>query len=531
MKAIDKFWGFTGHSELGDPLLRILCASLFLIALGAIIQSPYILLPMIQGASPGVCPPYFEECAPLLNQMHQWLTANFGMNHLRVPMALALIPIEVGLIALALNRTKLAWSMLFLVFLIRAVPTLLFQFPILNFDFYDIVILLVILFARNKFFAAKIIFVFTYFLCSTIKFDSGWISGDYFLTLKEGLPFAGNDPVLTILATNAVIVIQLLAGFALLSGNAKIRLAAFISFSAFHVYSAALVGLRFPLSTIPLLIVLFAFDLQRRVDTPFKVAMTQILGDVRPNPKLTGGHGFLIGICALLFAIQVGKVMVPGNEKLSGELSTTGFYMFDANHQCASVIEEVGADKKFQFVNQSANVYAQNRCTVWEYFYKAKQQYCTEYPPGVTRPQFAFTFLSSVNGSPYYEIVSRVNLCTVSYDYFGRNSWINLNVGNTKSFHAYQNTYGNRYGSGSVLSFDGERDGLLDQELANELELAPIEASQRPTLGLLNELLTYFYWLVFLALSAAFFKALIKIITTLQVKEGSVNSVTEGPGR
>tara|TARA_B100001105_G_C22399170_1_gene448435 strand:+ start:1937 stop:3388 length:1452 start_codon:yes stop_codon:yes gene_type:complete len=463
---------------------------------------------MVQGASPGVCPPYFEGCAPILNSAHQWLTSQFGMNHLRVPMAIALIPIEVGLIALALNRTKLAWSMLFAVFLIRAVPTLLFQFPILNFDFYDIVILFALLFTRNKFFASKVVFVFTYFLCSTIKFDSGWISGDYFLTLKEGLPFAGNSETLTILATNTVIVIQLIAGFALLSGNARIRLVAFVSFSLFHIYSAAVVGLRFPLSTIPLLIVLFAFDLQRKVDVPLKMAMKQITGDLNPDKSIQGGHNVLLVVCLALFAIQVGKVMVPGNEKLSGELSTSGFYMFDANHQCASVIEEVGEDRKFKFVSQAANVYAQNRCTVWESLYDARQQYCVEPPPGAPKPQLAFTFLSSVNGSPFYEIVSRVNLCQVKYDYFGRNSWINLNVGSMKSFHAYQNTYGNRFGSSSMLSFDAERDGLYDEQLAIDLGLKPIQPSDRPTLGLFNEVLTYVYWAIFLILSGLFFREL-----------------------
>lgn len=498
---------------MSEPLVRLLAAALFLIAMAAILQNPNVLLPMVGGGTGMVCPPFNENCNLFLNDAHEWLREQFGMNHLRSVQAVALIPIEVGLIALALNKWRLAWFCLLAVFFMRLLPGVFFQFPLLNFNFYDIVFLAVFLFSKNKIFAAKVFFVLLYFASSTLKFDEGWISGDYFLTLKEGLPLVGQNVAAVVLLTNAVIVAQIFAGWALFSENKNVRVGAFVLFSIFHIYSAALVGLRFPMSTVPLLIILFAFDLQRAVPAAFKDYAGNILGGLRAKRPGLGINGFLLFMCGAVLLLQTGKILVPGNEKLSGEMSTMGLYMFEANHQCVSIVEgQKGAD--IQFIRQTANIFAQNRCTTWENLYTAREEFCRALPGQVNAPfdKYLFTFYSSVNGAPFYEIVAQADLCNVEYNTLGPNPWIRLDTENLTSFHVYENTYGHRGGSFGMLHFDAENDGLMHPDLTKQLDLRPIDPEDRPTLKGLNTILQVFYWLAFLGVTGLFWRSLIRAV-------------------
>jgi hypothetical protein len=239
-----------------------------------------------------------------------------------------------------------------------------------------------------------------YFLSSTIKFDTGWILGSYFTSLQTGLPIFGNT--LAPLFTNFVTLMELIGAWFLLGEKSVARTVAFTFFFIFHLYSGILIGYRFPVIALAMLVILFGVDYRR----------------TRPPLTLRSLWGW--GLAALIVFVQLYPVVfIPGDQKLTLEGNKYGFYVFEANHECISTVTVYRTDgSATTTVTESAN--ARYRCDPYSYWFTEKQ-ICLRDPTVV---RIAWTFDHSIDGGPFYRIVDVPDLCALTYSPFTHNGWI-----------------------------------------------------------------------------------------------------------
>ena len=269
-----------------------------------------------------------------------------------------------------------------------------------NFDYYHIIFALILLFIPLKVFFLKLSVVVLYFLAVTIKFDDTWILGTYFTSLETGLPIFPDS--ITPLITGIVIFMQTVGVWFLLSSNKLLQRIALVYFVIFHLYSGILVEYRYPATVLPTLLILFG-----PLYTQTKVPLVK---------KALFGWIFI----ALLFIFQFISVVIPGDERLTLEGNNYGLYMFEANHQCISVIEPHYADGHSEsFKRESAN--ARSRCNPYNWWFR-QQENCKR---DTAAERISWTFDHSVNGGPFYRIVNVENVCELEYQAFRHNDWIN----------------------------------------------------------------------------------------------------------
>lgn len=270
-----------------------------------------------------------------------------------------------------------------------------------NYDYYDIIIGGVLLFFPHKEAFTKLAFVLLYFLASTIKIHEGWITASYFTSLVGGMPwFNGVLSPLAPLASNFVIVAQMVGCWFLLSRRPVVQRTAVVFFVFFHLYSITLVSYRYPATALTMLLVLFG-PLYRYSPLSF-------------GRKAAAGW-FLVG---LLFFFQLLPKMVPGDQKWTLEANQYGLNMFEANHQCRSQIVYEFADGK-KLTSRYEPRRAWDRCNPY-YQWLRIHRYC-EYG-GVVRARW--TFDHSINGHPFYRIVDAEDACQLTYKPLSHNPWI-----------------------------------------------------------------------------------------------------------
>ncbi len=340
----------------------------------------------ISEAAEAFCWPYLINCSDFF-----FLEAiPFGYSH-NIFYAGIFLVFLITVYGLIKNNWRLVWWMLLLLFVWKLFTSFVIGATPGNYEYYDIILLFILLFLPYKDWFLRLGFVFLYFLASTIKIHEGWVLGTYFTSLDLGLAVFGNTlaPILTLLIT----IMQIVGAWFLLSKRESIQVPVFFFFFAFHLYSAVYVGWRYPISDIFMLSVLF-----------------YLYKDYEPvgiNRRSIGAYVFLV---FLLFMQFIPK-LIPGDQKLTLEGNNLGLYMFEANHQCLSTVM-VGDGQKIVFSPQ-----AQHRCNPALYLQKI-QKYCKEYP---TVP---WTFDNSINGGPFYRIVDVPDVCTLQYSMLKRNDWI-----------------------------------------------------------------------------------------------------------
>ncbi len=268
-----------------------------------------------------------------------------------------------------------------------------------NYDYYDVVMGVVILLLPNKEAFAKVTFVLLYFLSATVKIHEGWIAASYFTTLVGGLPWI--SAALAPVATNIVIVEQIIGSWFLLSKKKLAQRLAFAFFVFFHLYSIVLVGYRYPSTALTMLVVLFG-PMYRFTQVSFN--RTTIVNWI-----------FIV----LLFVLQFLPIIaVPGDQRITLEANSYGFNMFEANHQCVSrVVYTLPGGETTTRVFESDKAW--DRCNPYMSWLQIKNQ-CD----AGTATAAAWTFDHSINGHPFYRIVDVENACTLTYQPLSHNAWI-----------------------------------------------------------------------------------------------------------
>lgn len=267
-----------------------------------------------------------------------------------------------------------------------------------NYDYYMIIIGIVMLFLPHKLFFARIIVVLFYFLSTVAKIHPTWILGSYFSALSTGLPMFPDTTIP--IWTNLVIAMEMFGSWLLLSRQRLLQRGALVFFTAFHLYSGILVGYLYPTIVLPLILILFG---------PLNQYQTAPL-----DKKSIWGWVLVI----LLFVGQSVALFIPGDAKLTLEGNRFGLYMFEANHQCVSEWTEKRTDGSQEtFRRESSN--ALQRCDPYDYWFVLKQSCEREDIASI-----AWTFDHSINGGAFYRIVDVPDLCVLSYSPFSHNDWI-----------------------------------------------------------------------------------------------------------
>lgn len=269
-----------------------------------------------------------------------------------------------------------------------------------NFDYYDIYLAFVLLFLPLKLFFVRLVFVVLYFLSATIKFDDGWIAGTFFTSLAPGLALFGNT--YAPLVTNGIIFAETIGGWFLLSRKRLLQKSALLFFILFHLYSSIYVTYRYPLTMIPMLLILFG-----PLFKPLAVPLEK---------KAIAGWLFLV----LLFLLQFIPLLIPGNHRLTLEGNQYGLYMFEANHQCISE-STVYFNNNTEKTSREEHENARDRCDPYAQFFKLAQV-CKRFPGAIRR--ISWSFDHSLNGGPFYRIVDEKDACILTYRPFMHNVWI-----------------------------------------------------------------------------------------------------------
>ncbi|MEM9336689.1 MAG: hypothetical protein AAGA35_02440 [Patescibacteria group bacterium] len=269
-----------------------------------------------------------------------------------------------------------------------------------NYQYYVFIFGFTLLFLQHKEFFLKLFVVFFYFLSTVAKTHPGWIAGTYFSTLELGLPLVPD--ALIPVATNVVIMMEMVGAWFLLSRNLLYQRLALFFFIFFHLYSSILVGWHYPSIVLPMVLLLFGPLYRYTVPPIDRAAIT----------------GWLVA--ALLLCMQFIPVMIPGDEKLTLEGNKYGLYMFEANHQCQSEVVVTYHNDSTLILNNDSNN-APHRCDPYDYWFDITRQLC-EGDSLVKTVQWRFDH--SINGEPFLRIVDETNICEREYKPFSRNEWI-----------------------------------------------------------------------------------------------------------
>ncbi len=301
-----------------------------------------------------------------------------------------------GLYLAYFQRWKGVYLILWILFLWKCYITFTSFYTRPNFELYHTIFTLIFLCVPHKKFFLRLSDIWFYFLAAAVKFHPGWILGTYFTSLQLGMPIFPDS--LAPVWTNVLIFIQLFGVWFLFSQNKIWRSGILLILVGFHLYSAILVGYRFPfMAGVPLLI-LFAYEPLSKLQVP--IDKKSILGWC---------------VIVFLFIAQMISHLIPGDEKITLEGNFYGQFMFEANHQCVYRVKE-----KETVLNHGSINSARQRCDPYTILSQFKRVYCVD---GGT-PK-SWTLDHSINGGPFYRVVDVPDLCTLEYKPFGRNSWIN----------------------------------------------------------------------------------------------------------
>ncbi len=370
------------------------------------------------GTAGNVCWPYFQDC-----HLIQFIPSRRdSYAYIGVIILLAFIMITSAWSALRKDWVKAMASITVLFF------TKLFTFTLLtysipaNFEYFHLGLLVAFLFLRPKVFALKLTMVVLLFLSATMKFHDSWILGTYFSSLKLGLPFIPD--LLIPVATNAVIFLEIVCPWLLLSKNSRLKWISICSLTIFFIYSISLVGMHYQAFTLLPFLAIFLFD---------------DLGN--ETNSSSSERSVIIGFISLLFLLHLPKHLITEDSRYSLQTYKLGVWMFDSNHQCVSDAKYFYRDGTTSN-HRTVSSRAMNRCGPYFWWYGMRRS-CED---NEQVKQISWTFDHSINGGPFYRIISLDDICETEYSLFGTNDWLNSKpeassvVGYPKKNYPYENS-------------------------------------------------------------------------------------------
>lgn len=357
-----------------------------------------------------LCWPHFKECTSLY--VFEGIPQGYSLGILYTLLAVFLFTSvffafkerwKLALIFLAIP----SFFKLFAIFFLSYAPTG-------NYTVLEALVALLLIFSKRKVFSLKVILTLFYFAAFSIKLHEGYLTGNIFKSLALGVPIFP-DFLLPYLGL-AFMVVVAVCPILLWVKNRSLRNSSIFILIAFHLYSIILVGYRYPLLCISLL--LLAFFLSEYEEFSFRKIITD---------------SALFVVVLLIICLQILPILIKGDVKITLEGQRYGFYMFDANRQCISIKNlyyKDGTTEVLTYENHSG----MQRCDPYAEWFSIYSRCKTKALSKIT-----WTFDMSINGSSYYTIVNSDNACLLNYKPFKHNEWIQEGVRN-KDIQVYKNS-------------------------------------------------------------------------------------------
>lgn len=343
------------------------------------------------------CWPFFDWCSNL--QEIVLLNSNLELRSLLYTFLLLLFTFSF----LSFYKKKFGISLLLSssVFFLSIFPIFIFTNSynalIHHQEHYLFYAFLIFLFARHSRIQVLAVFYFlTYFLSTFPKYTSEfWTLG---LVISPFIP-----SYLTPIASNIVILSQLILPFFLLFGKKKYRIFALIFFEIFHLYSVniATVNYIFFWIILPIIYVLY-YD-----------------GYEKPETKIFRKNSLVVVIIAIFIFLSLYRLVIPGNDALTKEGSSYSMNMFSAFYK---------QDIEYQDKNMQISKFFPTQDRYGIYFYDfygllsyIQKQNCIDEKPRSLKVNLYTTYNS-------YEMVNEVNYCNLQYNPWRHNEWIGKNI-------------------------------------------------------------------------------------------------------
>jgi hypothetical protein len=109
------------------------------------------------------------------------------------------------------------------------------------------VLIVVLLALGSSRFLLQIALAQIYFFSALGKLNDSWLAGEYFHSIPDGLPLLGSSQILLLMASWAVIALEIIGPVLWFTPWLKVRRASLVCFLIFHLYSGFIVGFRYPI--------------------------------------------------------------------------------------------------------------------------------------------------------------------------------------------------------------------------------------------------------------------------------------------
>jgi hypothetical protein len=341
-----------------------------------------------------LCPEYFQSCSKLFflpSTFQSW--GYSGFYTLVFSMLLA------SLVFAFQNKWTWAQAILIPPFLIKIFFSFFLTANVsVPFETDHLLPVFFFLFFKNKLSNLKFTVVFLYLIAGLVKLHAAWIGGTYFSSTHLGLPLLSDS--LIPIATNAVIVLELILIWFLLWKDHRFGRWVFYSLVFFHLYSIFLVTVRYPLQILPLFMILFHPDEQKRSHTKLSAPLL---------------------VLAFVLLANLFPFFVPGDHKLTFEGKALAMDMFDSNRQTLSKAKIVHQDGSIQEITVASDS-AVKRISPYSIFFQLKKKCVSD----TTIDHIEWNMITSLNGSPFYQLVDQPNACQLDWQPFAHNDWIRL---------------------------------------------------------------------------------------------------------
>lgn len=316
----------------------------------------------------------------------------FSASNSRILEVIPTLIAEACFVSYVAGRTKLFKIFGLMALILFAATLHLTNFNHGNHPYYDFLMLSVIVLSSGCLHSLRVAYALTYFMCSLLKINSGWITGGFFLTAKGYLPFG--SPELVPYLTNLMIVFQMFGCFFLLGRNLNTRRIFASLFLLFHLYSVIIAGSRFSWSTFPFIVLLYMTPQEgdKKLASPRLIAgvVKQLLDDVRHSLRAT--HHATCALIVAFLSLQILSYFDVISEKRT-------FNMFSEATAC--VVTVAGQNFKETYGHPVGS----SACFKEQIIRSTKKELCP------TRGDFDLRIEVSKNGSTYKVDYEQLSVC------------------------------------------------------------------------------------------------------------------------